>query len=243
MARTQLILLVAAAVGILAAISLGNWQTRRGDDKLGLQAQADAAERAEPVDIVASPSSIEQVAAALPRRVRISGVFDPAGTIYLDNRSLNGVAGVYVLTPLVIRSDLPAVLVDRGWKARDALDRTRVDIASPATGVVRLQGLAVSRPSTLLELGGGQEHRVPGLWQNLDYAAYEQSTGRRVARFVVRQTADAGTDNAADGLRREWPRPATGVETHRGYAFQWYSLAALIALGIIGLAATRWRRR
>jgi surfeit locus 1 family protein len=26
-----------------------------------------------------------------------------------------------------------------------------------------------------------------------------------------------------------WPRPDAGVERHRGYAFQWYSLAALIA--------------
>ena len=46
-----------------------------------------------------------------------------------------------------------------------------------------------------------------------------------VARFVVQQTNDTG-----DGLRRVWPRPDAGVDKHRGYAFQWYSLAALIAV-------------
>jgi cytochrome oxidase assembly protein ShyY1 len=31
-------------------------------------------------------------------------------------------------------------------------------------------------------------------------------------------------------LVREWPAPGTGVDKHRGYAFQWYALAAMAAL-------------
>lgn len=228
---------VAAAVGISAAICLGNWQTRRGDVKLMLQAEADAAERAEPIEIAPTRASLEQIASALPRRVRISGAFDASGTVYLDNRMLNSVAGVYVLTPLILGADLPAVLIDRGWKARDMQDRARVEAPLPAAGRVSIEGVAVARPSALLELGGKQEHRVPGLWQNLDYAAYEQATGRSVARFVVRQA-----DGGADGLRREWPRPASGVEKHRGYALQWYSLAGLIA-ALAFLLSWKYRRR
>jgi cytochrome oxidase assembly protein ShyY1 len=97
MSRSKLIFAwVAAAIGVAAAISLGNWQTRRGDAKLLLQAQADAAERAAPLDIAATRSSIETVAADLPRKVRITGVFDSTGTIFLDNRILGGVPGYYV---------------------------------------------------------------------------------------------------------------------------------------------------
>jgi surfeit locus 1 family protein len=36
-------------------------------------------------------------------------------------------------------------------------------------------------------------------------------------------------DGAADGLARDWPPIATGVEKHYGYAFQWFGLSALIA--------------
>ncbi len=240
--RKLIIAFVAAAIGIATAISLGNWQTRRGDAKLALQAQADAAERAEPIDIVASRVSIESAATALPRKIRASGMFDPAGTVYLDNRMLDGVVGFYVITPLVIGDGLPAVLIDRGWKAHDMQDRARVAAAMPPSGRVNVEGLAVARPSVLLELGGKPEHRVPGVWQNLDYSAYEQATGRSVARFVVQQSGDSQSENAAHGLRREWPRPASGVEKHRGYAFQWYSLAALIAALAVFFGWKAWRR-
>ena len=241
--RKLIVAWVAAAIGIAAAISLADWQTRRGDASLAVQAQLDAAERAPPLDIAPSRLSIEDAAAAVPRKVRVSGVFDPTGTVYLDNRTLNGVAGFYVLTALVIGEGLPAVLVDRGFKAHDVLDRTNIAAAMPPSGRVNIEGLAVARPSALLELGGKSDHRVPGIWQNLDYTAYEQATGRSVARFVIRDSGGAQSNDAADGLRREWPRPASGVEKHRGYAFQWYSLAVLIAAlaGFFGWKA--WRER
>jgi cytochrome oxidase assembly protein ShyY1 len=92
-----------------------------------------------------------------------------------------------------------------------------------AAGRVHIEGLAVDHVPRVLELGphGGS---LRGIWQNLDFTAYEQASGHPVARFVVEQT-----NETADGLRRVWPRPDTGVERHRGYAFQWYSLALLIA--------------
>jgi surfeit locus 1 family protein len=241
--RKLIVALIAAAVGIAAAISLGNWQMRRGDAKLALRAQADAAERAPPADIAPSRLSINDVAAALPRKVRVSGVFDPAGTVYLDSRLLNGVAGFYVITPLVIGEGLPALLIDRGWKAHDLRDRANIAAPMPPSGRASVEGLAVARPSALLELGGKAELRVPGLWHNLNYSAYEQATGRSVARFVIQQSADAQSGNPPDGLRREWPRPASGVEKNRGYAFQWYAIAVLIAALAVFFGRKAWRER
>jgi surfeit locus 1 family protein len=183
------------------------------------------------------------MAAALPRKVRVSGVFDPAGTVYLDSRILNGVPGFYVITPLVIGEGLPALLVDRGWQAHDLRDRARIAAPMPPSGRVSVEGLAVARPSALLELGGKTELRVPGLWQNLNFSAYEQATGRSVARFVIQQSADAQSVNSEDGLRREWPRPANGVEKNRGYAFQWYAIAVLIAVLAVFFGRKAWRER
>jgi surfeit locus 1 family protein len=240
--RRLIVALVAATICIAVAIALGNWQLRRGEAKLALQAQADAAARAPLVDVASSRVSIEGVAVALPRRVRVSGVFDPAGTVYLDNRILNGVAGFYVITPLIIGEGLPAVLIDRGWKPRDMQDRTHVVAATPPSGRVVVEGMAVARPSALLELGRTPEHRVPGIWQNLDYTAYERVSGRSIARFVVRQT-NGRTEDSMDGLRREWPLPASGVEKHRGYAVQWYSLAALVATLAAWFGGKAWRQR
>lgn len=235
--------LIAAAIAMAAAISLGNWQMRRGDAKLALQAQADEVARASSAEIAPTLSAIEDAAGRVPLKVRANGVFDPAGTVYLDNRMLDGVAGYYVITPLLMGEGLPAVLIDRGWKARDMQDRTRVSAATPLAGRVSVEGLAVPRPSALFELGDKGEQRVPGIWQNLDYAAYERATGRKVARFVIQQRAEGQGGSAADGLRREWARPASGVEKHRGYALQWYSLAALIAALTAYFGWKSWRAR
>jgi len=246
MTRIRLVLaLIAAAASIAIAVSLGNWQTRRGDAKLALQAPADRVEQARPVEIAASSASIEDIASALPRKVRVSGTFDGSGTIYLDNRALEGAAGFYVITPLIVAEALPALLVDRGWTGRDSQDRARVEAAPPASGRVLVEGIAVASPSRLFEFGDSADRRVPGIWQNLDYAAYEQATGRRVARFVIRQKAETVGTSATDtdGLRREWPKPASGVDKHRGYAFQWYSLAALIAVLVAWFGLKAWRLR
>jgi cytochrome oxidase assembly protein ShyY1 len=76
----------------------------------------------------------------------------------------------------------------------------------------------------LLELAPPPSLRVPGIWPNLEPEDYERTTGIAVARFVVQQT-----NSSADKLQRVWVRPASGVEKHRGYALQWYGLAALSA--------------
>ncbi len=149
------------------------------------------------------------------------------------------------MTPLIIGDGLPAVLIERGWKARGAGYGLR-RAAAATVGPVTVEGLAVARPSTVLELGSAPKLDVPGIWQNLDYDAYEKVAKRSVARFVVRQAATTG---AADGLRREWPQPASGVDKHRGYAFQWYALAGahwcacrLLRLEDMARAMKRWRR-
>jgi len=220
--RKPIAALIVAAAGVALTISLGNWQSRRGDAKEALQAEWDAAQRLEPIEVT-SRSALESVTGALPRRVRLRGVFVPSASVYLDNRMRQGVAGFDLVTPLAIGDTLPLVLVDRGWIARDMQDRTRMP-AAPVAGEVVIEGLAVSRMPRLLELGGIQEQRLPGIWQNLEFETFEQVHGGRVARFVVQQTSET-----PDGLVRDRARPATGVEKHRGYALQWYSLAALIA--------------
>ncbi len=151
------------------------------------------------------------------------GEFLPDRTVFIDNRSLNGAAGFQVVTPLRMQ-DGASVLVNRGWIARDVRDPARMPrIETPASSVA-IEGLAVARVPRLLELAPPQALRVPGIWPNLAPEDYERITGIVVARFIVQQT-----NSTTDTLQRVWPRPASGVDKHRGYAFQWYGLAALSA--------------
>ena len=230
----------AVATGValtLLATSLGNWQTRRGDTKEAIEAQWHNAESARPIE-VATLNDATAVAASLPRRVMLRGTFVPAATVFVDNRTLSGVAGFQVITPLRLEDGTAAVLINRGWAARDARDPARIpDLTTPA-GAVPIEGLAVARVPRLLELASTVTPALPGIWPNLEFEDYERAAGFAVARVVVQQTNDT-----ADGLRRVWPRPAAGVEKHRGYALQWYGLAALSAGLTLYFGGRALRRR
>jgi surfeit locus 1 family protein len=214
---------VAGVAGVVLTVSLGNWQTRRGDEKAARQAQWEDALARSP-SVIGSREDVEGIARRLPQRVEVKGSFVLDGTVYIDNRLVDGVAGYQVVTPVAVADGMPWILVNRGWAARSMADRTQRPVAPLTSAPLRVEGVAVDHVPRVLDLGarGGP---LRGIWQNLDYDAYEQASGHKVARFVVQQTSDTG-----DGLRRVWPRPDAGVDRHRGYAFQWYSLAALIAL-------------
>jgi surfeit locus 1 family protein len=213
----------AIAFGVVVTVvtaTLGNWQTRRGDAKEVMQARWEAAEAAEPVEL-SSLSAQTATAEHLPRRVRLKGVLLADATVFVENRYLNGVAGFLVVSPMRIGVE-PLVLVNRGWIARDLRDPAARPRIATSGDPVEIEGLAVERVSRLLELSRPQTLRVPGIWPNLDFDDYEKATGLHVARFVVQQTSVQ-----PDGLQRSWLRPDYRVETHRGYALQWYGLALL----------------
>ena len=61
--------------------------------------------------------------------------------------------------------------------------------------------------------------------QNLDLEAFREQTGLPLRTDV----SLLQTGPASEGLQRDWPVPALGIEKHYGYAFQWFALSALIA--------------
>jgi surfeit locus 1 family protein len=214
---------LAAVFFFVLTLSLGNWQSGRADFKRELQARYDAAVREAPIHVGSDLLDRDSV---LYRKLEVAGVFDDAHTILIDNRVLNGVAGYHVLTPLRINGGPVAILVNRGWIAAG---RTRDQVPLPPTpaGVVRLEGMAVDPHTRYFELAEtAPQGRV---WQNLDFERYAKSARLQLQPVLLLQTSDL-----ADGLRRSWPRPDTGVDTHVSYAFQWYSLAAtLVVLWLI----------
>ncbi|MHB1145630.1 MAG: SURF1 family protein [Thiobacillus sp.] len=210
---------LAALFFFVLTLSLGNWQSGRADFKRELQARYDAAVREAPIHVGSDPLDRDSV---LYRKLEVEGVFDDAHTILIDNRVLNGVAGYHVLTPLRIQGGPLAILVNRGWIAAGRM-RDQVPVPPTPAGTVRLEGRAVDPHTRYFELAEtAPQGRV---WQNLDFERYAMATRLRLQPVVMLQTSDQ-----ADGLRRNWPRPDTGVDTHVSYAFQWYSLAATLAV-------------
>ena len=222
--RNAIVLLAAIAAAALTA-RLGVWQLDRAAQKTALQ-QAMQQQRALPP---LPQAQLAREAAELPaqvhRSVRLQGRWLALHTVYLDNRQMNGRPGFYAVTPLQL-DDGSAVLVQRGWVPRDLLDRTRVAAPPPPEGLVQMLGRIAPGPARLYEFDAAASGPIR---QNLDLVAFARETGLALRPLAVVQEDDAASATTpSDGLLRQWPQPATGVEKHHGYAFQWFALCALI---------------
>ena len=200
------------------AIALGFWQLSRASQKEVMQVQIQSQAGQIPLaakDLRAMP----QGAPVLYRPVRVAGTWETAHTVYLDNRQMNDKVGFFVLTPLRLQETGQVVVVQRGWVARNFEVRTQIPQVETSSGLVWVEGTIAPAPSKLFELGTAASGPIR---QNLDLDQFRRETSLPLVEFTIRQTGEA-----SDGLLRNWPAVALGVEKHYGYAFQWFALAAL----------------
>jgi surfeit locus 1 family protein len=219
---------LAALLGIAITASLGNWQLNRAAEKRELKARADAFAAQPPIHI----SAVEMTSADIEqRRVEARGVFDPRYAVYIDNRLHRGAPGYHVIMPLKLTGGERHVLVNRGWIARPLDRRDPPEVRTPQNEV-KIEGTAALPSMRVLELSG--EVIEGRIWQNLTLDRYREAMPIAIQPFVIQQ------ENALDdGLVREWAPPDFGIDKHYGYAFQWFGLAATIA---VFYAVTRFRR-
>ena len=222
--RSVIVLLAAIAAAALTA-RLGLWQLDRAAQKTTLQQVLQQQRALPPLPQNRLARKPDELPAQLHRSVRLHGHWLALHTVYLENRQMNGQPGFYAVTPLQL-DDGSAVLVQRGWVPRDLMDRTRVVAPLPPDGMVQVVGRIAPGPARLYEFDGAASGAIR---QNLDVAGFARETGLPLRPLAVVQEDDAAAaSNPSDGLSRQWPQPATGVEKHHGYAFQWFALCALI---------------
>jgi surfeit locus 1 family protein len=217
------IVLFATVAGVALTARLGVWQLARAQEKLALEQAIDTRGRLEPLATAQLAGDAGGVAAQQHRRAVVRGRWVEGRTVFLDNRQMNGRPGFFVLTPLQLAGRAEAVVVQRGWVARDFVDRSRLPAVPTPPGELELAGRIAPPPARLYEFEAGEASPIR---QNLDLAAYARETGLVLLPLSLLQDDVPGA--AADGLQRQWPRPAVDVHKHQGYAFQWFALAALM---------------
>lgn len=216
--RPRLLPTLATLVVVAACLRLGLWQQHKAEAKQALQQQYQQRLQQAPV---ALPMAVDDPISWRYRRVRVSGCYDPAHQILLDNQVSHETAGYHVLTPLAVTADGPHVLVDRGWIPAPADRRELPHIDTPA-GIQHIEG-SVWLPGKYYALqeapeGGGTWQVV---WQNLDMARYAKAVPFPVHPLVIRLAPDSD----AGGFVRDWPQPAERIAMHTGYAYQWFGFA------------------
>jgi surfeit locus 1 family protein len=230
-------MLAAAALGVAMTFSLGLWQLGRANEKTALQdarTQQSVKEALDGRSLRGAPEEVAQRSELIHRRMVVTGRWLPTYTVYLDNRQMNAKPGFFVLTPLQIDGTGEVLVVQRGWAQRSFTDRAALPPVQTAQERVEIQGHLAPWPSRLYDFGGAEAGPIR---QNLDLAAYRQETGMKVLEVTLLQSGEP-----SDGLLREWPVVASGVEKHHGYAFQWFGLSGLIALLYVWFQIVQPRR-
>jgi surfeit locus 1 family protein len=223
----------AAAVAMLALLlSLGAWQGRRAEEKRAIQAMLDSRSAEPPVQLT---GAVPDPAPLLYRRVRARGEWIADRQFFVDNRIHEGRAGFEVVTPLRLAGAQEAVLVDRGWIARDSAIYPRHPEAPVPAGPVEAAGTAIRPPARVLELS---PQTVAGdTWQNLSIERYAAHSGLALLPVVVLEDHPAaGLAPANDGAR-----PDAGIARHLEYELTWYSLAATTLVLWLALNTKRIR--
>lgn len=223
--RFRLVPFIATVILVALGCSLSYWQTQRAVQKEAIEAKLKARENLPAIDF---PSSVD-INQMEYTRVMLKGEFVKDWPVYLDNRPMNGVAGLYVMMPFKLQGTSRYVLVARGWIPRNPQDRMAIQHVetppAPFGKYIQIEGILKAHSGHILQLGKNEPLRPGALVQNLEVNAFEEASKLPVYPFIVEQTSDT-----KDGLLRAWPRASMGSERHRGYAFQWLALAGMALL-------------
>ena len=213
---------MAALVGVGLTLSLGRWQLQRAAYKESLAEQVQSRAALAPLSqdalMALEPDALPSQA---QRRTVLRGVWLPQHTVALDNRQMLEKQGFFIMTPLQLDAPGAVVLVQRGWLPRNFLQRDALLPFETPAGMVEVAGTIALAPARLYAFDAAEKGTIR---QNLDIANYRIETGLPLRDFMLVQQGPA-----SEGLLRSWPSPNFGIERHYGYAFQWFSLAALIA--------------
>ncbi len=236
------ILLIGAVIMVLAMMRLGVWQLDRAAQKQAMldQVVAQAAQNEVPIASLmdAVPSQNWQSTLRF-RQVSVVGYFNPEKSILIDNQVFNKQGGYRLITPFSIEGRGETIMVSRGWLPAGT---TRQDLPSFTTPTerVRLRGrlnLPPAQPPLWKEGFPVNEGQV---WQYLpidQYAAQSQAT-------VLPLMLELAPENAgSEGLQISWQKiDDHWVAKHKGYAFQWFSMAAAFFVACCVLMTKRRRK-
>jgi surfeit locus 1 family protein len=232
------LVLAMAVLGVAVTFSLGLWQLGRAAEKTALQdarTRQSAMAALDGRSLGADLNGQAERAALMHRRMVLTGRWLAEHTVYLENRQMNGKPGFFVLTPFQMEGTGAVILVQRGWAQRSFTDRTALPAVETPQGRVEVQGHLAPWPSRLYDFGGVEQGAIR---QNLDLSVFRQETALRLLEVSLLQSGVA-----SEGLLREWPVVASGVEKHHGYAFQWFGLSGLIALLYVWFQIVQPRRQ
>jgi surfeit locus 1 family protein len=166
------------------------------------------------------------------RRVAVQGTYDYNQEIILRNQVYDSRLGVRVFTPLMVDGSEKTILVERGWiPVEDSSPQARAKYDEP--GQVIVSGV-LRRPLETPDFGGvpnptlsPDEPRLDA-WNFINLKQIQAQTTLQLLPVYIQQSPGP---NQTGYPVREVVVPEITEGPHMGYAFQWFSFAAILGVG------------
>lgn len=224
-------------VTVVVFVNLGMWQLRRLDERRVLNATAESRMAEDPVDLALLLATVGTDPGELEyRRITATGTYNVDGEVLLQARTLGGVSGHNVVTPLLLQNT--SLAVNRGWVPIDA-EGPPVPDALPPEGSVTVSGIlraseergptgAIEDDGTYQKIGRLDLELLAPQWSPLAIPMYLQLESQVPPQGRYPSPLD---------------RPTVGEGAHLSYAIQWFIFAAVAAIGFPLLVVSTARRK
>jgi len=215
----SLLWLVITMLVFSGLIKLGLWQSERAEEKELRLAHIERllGQDHKPLHKVIANIEIEEFLNDQP--VLLRGEFDPEVLIFLDNQPQAGKLGYRVFQLFYHENRMP-VLVNLGW-VQGSRDRSILPETKPLTGYYEFKG-NIRYIETGIQLAEQiyTEKAWPLRVQQIEIEKLNRLFSQQLLPFAVYLDK-----NEEIGYTKHWQPVVMSPDKHRGYAFQWYSLA------------------
>lgn len=228
---TILVLIIAAVFVRLGFWQIDRLQTRR-QRVAHVQEQINA-----PLLRIAANNVDQDFTSMQYRHVSVSGTYDYEQEVVLRNQvwlDQYGVHhnGVHLLTPLRIEGGEISVLIDRGWiPFKESEPENRKQYMQ--SGAVTVYGI-IRVPQSKSEMGLVREPALKpsenrrDVWNFANVSALASQVPYPLLDIYIQEEPKT-QDNKLPYAHKEFPDLTEGA--HLGFAFQWFSLAAIVLIG------------
>jgi surfeit locus 1 family protein len=212
----------------LVCVRLGFWQLARREQRQARNAALVQRLTAAPLALQRAPTDTTGL---IFTPATVEGRYDHHHTIVLAGRSLRGIPGAHVLTPVIFPGGGSAVLVNRGWMpaadgATVKLDSLDHPLDAKVTGLLVPFPSAQRRGATV-----NTDSSFRRVWFTVDAKALRAQFPYAVSPIQLQ--ALPGPDAPQFPIRL--PRPELDEGPHLGYAIQWFSFALIFLVGWVTL--------
>ncbi len=219
---------VIVVVSLIVFVLMGLWQLRRLEERQAFNElitdRSDQAAR--DFDDVIADFGPDQDNLEL-RVVVAAGTYKETEELILRSRSLNGLSGHHVLTPLDL-GDGRSVLVDRGWVPID-LDQPGDATFAPPAGSVDVYGF-LRKTETRGSFGPvDPQDGVLAQIARVDLARIDSQVDGDLAPVYIQLLRESTVSGLELPAFVALPEPTEGA--HRGYAVQWFLFALVTGVG------------